>query len=102
VATIDVGTKHSNRVKFTLDGKLALISDLGSGELVVVDVGTRKVTRRMKLGSSVEGILLRPDGKVAYVAVSGDDKVDVVDLKTLEVVKTIATGKDPDGMAWRK
>ena len=102
VATIDVGTKHSNRVKFTLDGKLALISDLGSGELVVVDAGTRKVVKRMKLGSSVEGILMRPDGKVAYVAVSGDDKVNVVDLKALEVVKTIATGKDPDGMGWRE
>jgi YVTN family beta-propeller protein len=102
VATIDVGTKHSNRVKFTPDGKLVLISDIGSGELVVVDAGTRKVVKRLKLGSSAEGILIRPDGAVAYVAVSGDDKVDVVDLKKLEVVASIQTGKDPDGMAWRK
>jgi YVTN family beta-propeller protein len=102
VATIDVGTKHSNRVKFTTDGKLALISDMGSGELVVVDVGTRKVVKRLKLGSSAEGILIRPDGTVAYVAVSGDNKVDVVDLKKLEVVASIQTGKDPDGMGWRR
>jgi YVTN family beta-propeller protein len=102
VGTIDVGTKHSNRLKFTPNGKLVLISDIGSGDLVVVDAASRKVLKRMKLGSSAEGILIRPDGAVAYVAVSGDDKVAVVDLKKLEVVNMIQTGKDPDGMAWRR
>jgi DNA-binding beta-propeller fold protein YncE len=102
VATIDVGTKHSNRVKFTSDGKLALISDIGSGELVVVDAGTRKVVKRLKLGSNAEGILMRPDGALAYVAVSGDNKVDLVDLKKLAVVGEIDGIRDPDGMAWRK
>ena len=102
IETIPVETKHSNRVKFTLDGKSVLISDLGSGELLVVDAKTRKVTKRMKLGSSVEGILMEPSGKRAYAAVSGDNKVDVVDLGTLEVVGTMETGKDPDGLGWRK
>jgi YVTN family beta-propeller protein len=102
VATVDVATKHSNRVKFTPDGKLVLISDLGSGDLVIVDTGTRKVVKRIKLGSSVEGILVQPDGRRAFVAVSSDNKVDVLDLRKLEVTGTIATGKDPDGMAWRK
>jgi YVTN family beta-propeller protein len=98
--TFDVGTKHSNRVKFTPDGKRALISDLGSGELIVVDVAPRTIIKRLKLGTSTEGILIVPDGSRAFVAVSGDNKVAIVDLKTLEVTKTFATGKDPDGMAW--
>jgi len=102
VATLEVGTKHSNRVKFTPDGKLTLISDLGSGELVVVDVSLRRVVKRLKLGTSTEGILIVPDGSKAFVAVSGDDKVAVVDLKKLEVTTTFETGKDPDGMAWVK
>jgi len=102
VATIDVKTKHSNRVKFTPDGKLALISDLGSGDLVVMDVAARKEVKRLKLGSSAEGIQMQPDGARAFVAVSGDNKVAVVDLKTLAVVGTIETGKDPDGMGWAK
>ena len=102
VATIDVGTKHSNRLKFTRDGKLALISDLGSGDLVVVDAATRREVKRLKLGKSCEGILMAPDGLKAYVAVSGDDKVDMVDLKKLEVAASVETGKDPDGMGWRK
>jgi YVTN family beta-propeller protein len=98
--TLEVGTRHSNRLKFTLDGKLALISDIGSGELVVVDVSLRKVVKRLKMGSSAEGILVRPDGARAYVAVSGDNKVAVVDLTKLAVAETFETGKDPDGMAW--
>ena len=100
VGTVDVGTKHSNRLKFTPDGKVVLVSDIGSGDLVVMDVATRKVTKRLHLGSSAEGILMQPDGTRAFVAVSGDDKVAVVDLKTLAVVTTFTTGKDPDGLAW--
>jgi len=101
-ATVDVGTKHSNRVKFTPDGKYVLISDLGSGELVVMDASARKEVKRLKLGTSTAGILIVPDGSKAFVAVSGDNKIAIVDLKTFEVVKTFETGKDPDGMAWRE
>lgn len=100
VETIDVGTKRSNRVKFTVDGKLVLISDMGSGELVVVDAKTRKVARKVKLGKSVEGILVAPDGKKAFVAVSGEGKVDVLDLGTWEVVGAIGGIADADGMGF--
>lgn len=102
VATVNVGTKHSNRLKFAPDGRVVLISDLGSGELVVMDVPGRKERKRLKLGRSTEGILIVPDGSRAFVAVSGDNNVAVVDLKTLAVVGTIETGKDPDGMGWRR
>ncbi len=100
VETIDVGTKRSNRVKFTVDGKLVLISDMGSGELVVVDAKTRKVARKVKLGKSVEGILVAPDGKKAFVAVSGEGKVDVLDLGNWEVVGAIGGIEDADGMGF--
>lgn len=36
--TIDAQTKRSNRLKFTPDGKLALISDVSGGELVVIRI----------------------------------------------------------------
>jgi YVTN family beta-propeller protein len=100
VQTIDVGTKHSNRLKFTPDGKLVLISDAGSGDVVVVDTSSRKVTKRENLGKVAEGILIVPDGSQAYIALSADDKVAIFDLKTLSKTGEIATGHDPDGMAW--
>jgi len=100
VHTIDAGTKRSNRLKLTPDGRLALISDLEGGDLVVVDVATRRITRRLPLGKMPEGILITPDGARAYVAVNGDDYIAAIDLQTLTVVQKISTGDGPDGMAW--
>jgi YVTN family beta-propeller protein len=100
VQTIDVHTKRANRVKFTPDGKLVLISDLETGDLVMVDAAGRKETKRLNLGRGVAGILIVPDGSAAYVAVSAESQVAVLDLKTLSVTGRIATGKGPDGMAW--
>lgn len=100
VQTLDVGTKHSNRLKFTPDGKRVLVSDIDNGDLVVIDVGSRKVVKRVKLGKSAAGILIVPDGSRAYVALTADGKVAIVDLKTLTVTGDIATGRGPDGMAW--
>jgi YVTN family beta-propeller protein len=99
--TIDVGTKRSNRIKLTADGKLALISDLDAGELVVLDTATRTVARRIPLGKMPEGILIPPGSSVAYVAVNGDNYIAAIDLKTWAVTKKIQTGTGPDGMAWK-
>ena len=98
--TFDLRTKRSNRLKFTPDGALVLISDLDAGELVVVDARARVEVKRLPLGRSPEGILVEPGGARAYVAVTGDNAVAVVDLKTLQVVGRIETGAGPDGMAW--
>lgn len=100
--SIDVKTKRSNRVKFTLDGKLVLITDLGSGDLLVLDAATHKEIKRLQLGKSVEGVFILPDGLRALVAVSSDSKIAVLDLKTLAVTTTFTTGDEPDGMAWAK
>jgi YVTN family beta-propeller protein len=99
-ATLNVGTRRSNRIKLTPDGKFALISDLDAGDLVVLDVATRKEIKRIALGKMPEGILIPPGGARAFVAVNGDNHVAVVDLKTWQVTRKIATGVGPDGMAW--
>ena len=98
--TIDARTKHSNRLKFTPDGKLALISDPATGELVIVDTATRGITKMLKVGQGPGGILIVPDGSRAYVALAGDNAVAVIDLHTLEVSGKIPTGQGPDGLAW--
>jgi YVTN family beta-propeller protein len=100
VHRIDAGTKRSNRLKFTRDGRLALISDLEGGELVVIDAQKHAVTKRLRLGATPEGILVPPEGDLVYVAVTGENRVAVINVKTLEVVRSIATGRGPDGMAW--
>jgi len=100
VHTIAAGTKRSNRIKLTPDGKFALISDLEAGDLVVLDAVAHKEVKRLPLGKMPEGILIPPSGGHAYVAVNGDNHVAVIDPKTWQVTKKIPTGKGPDGMAW--
>ena len=98
--TIDVGTRHSNRLKSTPDGRLVLISDLGSGEVVFVEAASRKIVKRLSVGKNAEGIVIQPDGTRAFVAAADDNAVVVVDLKSLEI-----SGKDCDRQrrptAWR-
>jgi YVTN family beta-propeller protein len=100
VQTLDLHTKFANRVAFTPDGRLVLVSDLGTGDLVVLDARARAETKRVSLGRGAAGILVAPDGSRAFVAVSRDDYVAVFDLATLSVTGRIVTGRGPDGLAW--
>ena len=98
--TINVGTKRSNRIKLTADGKFALVSDIEAGEVVVVDAAARTVVRRIPVGRQPEGVLIPRDGARAFVAVNGDNAIAVLDLETWQVTKKLAPGRGPDGMAW--
>ena len=100
IHSFDAKTKRSNRLKFSQDGKLVLVSEFNGGNLVVLDARERIERARLPVGNTPSGILIAPDGRHAYVAVSGDNRIAVVDLKALRVERTIETGKSPDGMAW--
>jgi DNA-binding beta-propeller fold protein YncE len=97
-AKIDASAQRANRLKFTPDGKLALIS--AGPEFVVIDVAAQKVVQRIATGHGSGGILVQPDGARAYVACSPDNYVAVIDLKTFAIVGRIQPGGNPDGMAW--
>lgn len=98
--TIDLQTKRSNRLKFTPDGKMVLVSDLAGNELLFVDVPTRKVVKKVPAGQGTEGILILPDGSRAYVASAGSNAILVFDLKSMSQVDQLSPGKGPDGMAY--
>jgi YVTN family beta-propeller protein len=98
--TLAVDVRGANRLKFTLDGKTALIATLSGQNLVFVDVATRKVVKRLKVGTGAAGIVMEPGGARAFVACSPDDYVAVIDLQTMDVTGKIDAGGEPDGMAW--
>ena len=98
--TLDANVQSANRLKFTLDGKLVLVSTLGGPNLTVIDVATRKTVKVVPMGDGAAGILMEPGGARAFVACSRDNYVAVVDLKTLTVVGKIEAGQEPDGLAW--
>jgi DNA-binding beta-propeller fold protein YncE len=104
----------ANRVKFTPDGRLVLVSRLGGGggrgrgaqpqpaaapaNIVVFDAASRKIVKGIDAGGGVGGILVQPDGARAYG--SSSQGVVVIDLKTLAVVGRVDVGPRPDGLAW--
>jgi len=100
VATIDAKAMGANRLKFTPDGKRALISSLGSGDVYVYDMGTHQLITTVKTGRGAAGILMDPDGSRAFIGCTADNYVAVIDLKTMQVTGHIDVGGGPDGLAW--
>jgi YVTN family beta-propeller protein len=100
VATIEIPTSYSNRLKFTPDGRYVFVADLQGDEIVILDAQTRTQVERIDVGGGTEGLQMSPDGSRAFVAVSPAGKVAVIDIETLAVVGEITGLNNPDGMAW--
>ena len=90
----------ANRLKLTLDGKYAFVSDMNGKDLLVIDVATRKEFKKIALPASSEGLLMAPGGKIAYTTLNTRDAVAVIDLATMKMVGEVKTGRGPDGLAW--
>jgi DNA-binding beta-propeller fold protein YncE len=100
VATLDADVRGANRLRFTPDGKMVLVSLISNPDLVVLDTRTRTTVKRLPIGHGAAGILVEPGGERAFVSCSPDGYVAVVDLRSLEVVGKIQAGGNPDGLAW--
>ena len=99
------------RVKFSPDGKYALIPNAVSGDISVFDAKTKELVRLVSIkGVELEGTPIQDPGPVGLIA---DDKskflyvnciqinrVAVIDLNSFEVVDFFKTGNVPDGMAY--
>jgi YVTN family beta-propeller protein len=96
--TIAANVPGANRLKFTPDGKLALVS--AGPYFVAFDAATHREVKRLKTGRGSGGVLVTPDGSRAFEACSPDNYVAVIDLKSFEVTGHIDAGGNPDGMAW--
>jgi YVTN family beta-propeller protein len=100
VATVNAKVLGANRLKFTLNGKLVLISSLNGPDLVVLNAAARTETKRIRIGHGAAGILVQPDGSRAFIACTPDNYVAILDLKTMEITGHIDAGGEPDGLAW--
>ena len=100
--TLDANVNSANRLKFTPDGKLALVSVLNGPDLSIFDVATKTLKKKIPIGHGAAGIEMEPSGKRAFVACTPDSYVVVIDLKTLEATGKLDAGKNPDGIAWVK
>jgi DNA-binding beta-propeller fold protein YncE len=106
------------RVRFTPDGRLALVTTARSSELHLFDVATRRSlgTVVFSLDSSRAaptllgtqfarsavpvGVLPLPGSALAWVALSAMGEVVEVDLATRTVVRRLQVGREPDGLGF--
>jgi DNA-binding beta-propeller fold protein YncE len=101
VATLAPDVAGANRLKFTPDGRLVLVTTHTGKDLVVIDARTRAVVKRIAIEErGASGIQVAPDGRRAFVACPRDHYVAVVDLVRMEMVGKIDAGREPDGLAW--
>lgn len=92
--------KQMSRLTFSLDGKYLMGTDnFPTGDLVIIDVASKQVVKKIELGMGAEALFAEPDGKHVLVSVTGKDKVAEVDLQTMTVRRRFETGQGPDGMA---
>ncbi len=99
-ATFDSQGKAPVRVKFTPDGKRALVVHGESKELSVFDAARRRLLTAIKLAESPKVITLSRDGRRAFLTNPSAHKMTVVDLTVNRVLDTFPVGKTPDGIAW--
>jgi DNA-binding beta-propeller fold protein YncE len=100
-ALLAADVRGANRLRFTPDGRLLLVTTHTGKDLTVIDGHTRRIIRRIPIEQrGASGIQVQPDGKRAFVACPRDHYLAVVDLERLEVVGKIDAGREPDGLAW--
>jgi DNA-binding beta-propeller fold protein YncE len=100
VAAVPSGGTGPGRLRFTPDGRLAVIPHDRSNTLTLVDVATRKPVASVPLPAEPKVLALSPDGRFAAITHPEANSVSIVDLGRRVVVRTIAVPGTPDGVAY--
>jgi DNA-binding beta-propeller fold protein YncE len=110
IATIAEGGVTGHEVATSFDGKLAYVPIYGDSsvgepgtdgrELVVIDIGSRKVVQRFDFGHGVRPhcAVMNPNDGLLYVTTELDRTVTIIDPRTLRLVGSIPTGQDESHM----
>lgn len=110
VATVPEGGTTAHELIASPDGRLAYAPIYGNSgvgkpgtngtKLVVVDLGTHKVTGELDFGHGVRPHcpLIGPKNGLLYVTTELEQSISVIDPKSLKVVSTIPTGQPESHM----
>lgn len=79
----------------SVDGKRLYVAAGRSGNLVVVNLATRKSVGQVAVGPRPWGIDRSPDGTLLYTANGSSNDVSVVDAATLKVITKVPVGEGP-------
>ena len=87
---IGTGAAGSHMVGLTSDGKHAYTSDVGSGAVSQMDLGTKSLVRVIPVAPRVEGIAVTPDGSTVWAGSNTNGTVTVLDGKTGATLTTLS------------
>ncbi|MEM7360221.1 MAG: thrombospondin type 3 repeat-containing protein [Pseudomonadota bacterium] len=73
-------------------------TDTGRNEVLVINTGSRQITKRITVGTRPTVMDFSIDGNLLYVANAGSSSLSVIDLVTLTVVDTINLAFAPASM----
>lgn len=83
----------------TASGRL-YIAHMNAGQLVVFDVGARKVVANLDGFDKIHGVIAAPPVGRVYASVTARRQVAVLDAKTLTVLARVGEIEYPDGLAY--
>ena len=100
-ATIDLGQHgRPGGLVYLPDGRRLLTTSGTTGNLLLVDVTSRRLVRAVPTGHAYAGELaLQPDGRRVFISHGTDGCVTAVDTNRLDVVATVQTGDGAEGLA---
>ncbi len=85
-------------LKFSHDGTKLYVVCEDDDSLLAVDVATRRVVAKVKVGHKPKDIAVSPDGRTLYVSNEWDDTVSEIDAASFTLRRTFATGWGPLGV----
>lgn len=100
VDTIQTNEPNVLRMRFTPNGRLAVVATDTGHDVLIIDVASKKIIKRIPIGTGGGGIAVSPDSGRAFVSISASNYVAVIDLKAMKLLGKINVGPDPDGIWW--
>ena len=77
------------------DGRKLYIAAGRSGQLLAIDLASRKVTGQVAVGPRPWGVDRSPDGSLLYTANGSSNDVSIVEAASLKLVAKLPVGEGP-------
>ena len=100
--TFEAGAGSPSRVRFTPDGKRAVMTFGLAKKVGVHDVAGRKAVQWIEIDSGSKVLAISPDGRKAAVSAPHKDAVMILDLVSGKMLAKIDVAGKPDGVSWAR
>ena len=88
--------EYPNFIALSANGRVAYVTSFGTGELLALDLGEKKVVRSVPVGDEPLGLAVVESEKAVLVACKQSGTVAVVNSDTFRVDATIKVGAAPN------